>query len=225
MLEVKQVHVAFKNQLILKNASFTVEDSTIACLVAPNGRGKTALLNVICGLLPSKTGGIKCNGISLRSKRRAFLHQLFYVQSTEDLFGNLTVKDHLRYVKKMWQSTIDITKVLTRVELTNSQNKQIQQLSLDKKQQVLLAMAIVSDAPVLLMDEPLNGLDVEATRKFEEIFVELRGQGKTIVFASHQLDSIERVSDKLLFLKDQQILTVENMGQDVEMQYGEMYLT
>jgi ABC-2 type transport system ATP-binding protein len=53
----------------------------------------------------------------------------------------------------------------------------------------------------------------------------LRGQGKTIVFASHQLDSIERVSDKLLFLKDQQILTVENMGQDVEMQYGEMYLT
>lgn len=225
MLEVKQVHVAFKNQLILKNASFTVEDSTIACLVAPNGRGKTALLNVICGLLPSKTGGIKCNGISLRSKRRAFLHQLFYVQSTEDLFGNLTVKDHLRYVKKMWQSTIDITKVLTRVELINSQNKQIQQLSLDKKQQVLLAMAIVSDAPVLLMDEPLSSLDVDAKRKFEEIFVELRGQGKTIVFASHQLDSIERVSDKLLFLKDQQILTIENMGQDVEMQYGEMYLT
>lgn len=225
MLEVKQVHVAFKNQLVLKNASFTVEDSTIACLVAPNGKGKTALLNVICGLLPSKTGGIKCNGISLRSKRRAFLQQLFYVQSTEDLFGNLTVKDYLRYVKKMWQSTIDITKVLTRIELTNSQNKQIQQLPLDKKQQVLLAMAIVSDAPVLLMDEPLNGLDMEATRKFEEIFIELRGQGKTIVFASHQLDSIRRVSDKLLFLKDQQILTVENMGQDVAMQYGEMYLT
>lgn len=224
MLEVKQVHVAFKNQLLLQNASFTVEDASIACLVAPNGTGKTALLNVICGLLPSKTGGIKCNGISLRSKRRAFLHQLFFVQNADDLFANLTVKDHLRYVKKMWQSRIDIARVLTQVELTTSQNKQIQQLSLDKKQQLLLAMAIVSDAPVVLMDEPLNGLDVEATQKFEQIFMSLREQGKTLLIASHQLDSVGRVSDKILFLKEQQILTVENLGQDIATQYAEMYL-
>ena len=224
MLEVKQVHVAFKNQLLLQNASFTVEDASIACLVAPNGTGKTALLNVICGLLPSKTGGIKCNGISLRSKRRAFLHQLFFVQNADDLFANLTVKDHLRYVKIMWQSRIDISRVLTQVELTTSQNKQIQQLSLDKKQQLLLAMAIVSDAPVVLMDEPLNGLDVEATQKFEQIFMSLREQGKTLLIASHQLDSVGRVSDKILFLKEQQILTVENLGQDIATQYAEMYL-
>ncbi len=225
MLEVKQVRVALKNKLIFKDAYFTVEDHSIACLVAPNGSGKTALLNVVCGLLPSKKGFIQCNGISLRSKRRMFLNQIFFIQSTEDLFANLTVKDHLLYVKKMWHSKIDSAQVMKQLDLTDSQNKQIKQLPQDKKQYVLLAMAIVSAAPVLLMDEPLNGLDFETTQKFEEALKELREQGKSIVIASHQLDSVARISDKVLFFKDQQVLTIENIGQDMAKQYTEIYLT
>jgi ABC-2 type transport system ATP-binding protein len=86
-------------------------------------------------------------------------------------------------------------------------------------------MYIVSDAQTLFIDEPLNGLDPTSIQQFEQIFRQLRTQGKTLLVSSHQMDSVGRVCDTVFFLKNQQVNVVENTGQDMMALYTQMFMT
>jgi ABC-2 type transport system ATP-binding protein len=225
MLEVANLNFGFKDKPILNNVNFTLADSQIIGLVAPNGTGKTTLLRLLCGLLPNKGAQITLNGVSLTKQHTAFLRQLFFLESSNHLYSDLTVRDHLRYVQRMWHSAVDIDQVVAELGMQSYYKKKIKSLSLGMKQHALLAMYIVSDAQTLFIDEPLNGLDPTSIQQFEQIFRQLRTQGKTLLVSSHQMDSVGRVCDTVFFLKNQQVNVVENTGQDMMALYTQMFMT
>ncbi len=225
MLTVSGLTFAFKDKPILNDVQFTLDDGQIIGLVAPNGTGKTTLLRLLCGLLPDRQATITLNGISLKKKRTKFLEQLFFLESSNQLYADLTVRDHLQYVKRMWRSDVDIDATLELFEMTGYYKKKIKNLSLGMKQHALLAMYIVSDAQTMFIDEPLNGLDPTSIQQFEQVFRRLRDEGKTLLVSSHQMDSVGRVCDDVFFLKDQQVRRVTNTGQDMMALYTEMFMT
>ncbi|WP_071131864.1 ABC transporter ATP-binding protein [Enterococcus timonensis] len=224
MLEVKQLSFAFGKHQILDEVSFTVGDGQIIGLVAPNGTGKTTLLSLLCGLLPSGKAEINLNGENLKKNRVKFLEQIFFLESSNHLYYDLNVLDHLKYVEKMWHSKVNIEETLAELEMTDYKKKKIKHLSLGMKQHVLLAMYLVSDAKMLLIDEPLNGLDPTSIQQFEKIFRDLKSQGKSLLVSSHQMDSVGRISDTVFFLRDQKIQVEENAGQDMMHEYTSMFL-
>lgn len=185
MFKVEHLSFAFGPKKILDDVSFTIEDGKLIALVAPNGTGKTTLLSLLCGLLPNKNALITLNGQSLKKQRTKFLQQLFFLESSNQLYFELTVLDHLQYVKKMWRSQVDIQATLADLGMTGYQKEKVKNLSLGMKQHVVLAMYLVSDAQLLLIDEPLNGLDPTAIQKFERIFKKLRANGKSMLISSH----------------------------------------
>ncbi|WP_127848827.1 ATP-binding cassette domain-containing protein [Lacticaseibacillus hulanensis] len=225
MLEVKNLSFAFKDKPILNDVSFTLADGQIIGLVAPNGTGKTTLLRLLCGLLPSRDAQIELNGVSLQKQHTAFLKQLFFLESSNHLYADLTVRDHLLYVKKMWQSDVDVDSTVAELGMQSYYKKKIKSLSLGMKQHALLAMYIISDAQTMFIDEPLNGLDPTSIQQFEQEFRKLRAAGKTLLVSSHQMDSVGRVCDNVFFLKDQQINDVTNTGQDMMALYTQMFMT
>lgn len=223
MLEVHDLSFAYKDQQIFQHLSFTIQDGEIVGLVAPNGTGKTTLLKLLCGLLPTGIDTLKLNGLSLHAKRIAYLQQLFFLESSNQLYQDLTVKDHLTYVKAVWHSKVEIEPVIESLGMVGYYKKVIKDLSLGMKQHVLLAMYIISDAQTMLIDEPLNGLDPTSIQEFEEVFLQLKAKGKSLVISSHQMDSVGRTCDHVFFLKNQTLHNVANTGQDMMSVYNHFF--
>ena len=223
MLEVHDLSFGYKDQQIFQHLSFTIQDGEIVGLVAPNGTGKTTLLKLLCGLLPTGIDTLKLNGLSLHAKRIAYLKQLFFLESSNQLYQDLTVKDHLTYVKAVWHSKVEIEPVIESLGMVGYYKKVIKDLSLGMKQHVLLAMYIISDAQTMLIDEPLNGLDPTSIQEFEEVFLQLKAKGKSLVISSHQMDSVGRTCDHVFFLKNQTLHNVANTGQDMMSVYNHFF--
>ncbi|WP_054664498.1 ATP-binding cassette domain-containing protein [Lacticaseibacillus camelliae] len=225
MLAVTGLTFAFKRKPILDDVSFTLTDGQITGLVAPNGTGKTTLLRLLCGLLPVGQAHVLVNGIDQRQKHTQFLKQLFFLESSSNLYPDLTVQDHLLYVKRVWQSPVDIGETVASLGMQSYAKTRIKRLSLGMKQHALLAMYIVSNAQTMLIDEPLNGLDPSSIQQFEAMFRQLREEGKTLLVSSHQMDSVGRVCDQVFFLKNQKLDALPNDGQDMMAEYTTRFLT
>lgn len=204
--------------------NFTIENGKIIGLVAPNGTGKTTLLRILSGLLPHGNATLTLNSYDQHKQRTKYLNQLFFVESSNYLYKDLTAKDHLLYVKSMWHSSINIQQVVDELGMASYDKMKIKNMSLGMKQHVILAMYLVSDASLMLIDEPLNGLDPTSIQLFERVFGHLRHQGKSLLVSPHQMDSVGRICDVVYFLRDQQIHPLVNAGQDMMAEYTGMFL-
>lgn len=224
MLKVENLSFAFKNKPILSDVNFTIENGTIIGLVAPNGTGKTTLLRLLSGLLPHGSAKLTLNSYDQQKQRTKYLNEMFFIESSNHLYMDLTAKDHLLYVKAMWHSDVNVQQVVDELGMTDYYKVKIKNMSLGMKQHVILAMYLVSDAQMLLIDEPLNGLDPTSIQLFERIFKELRSQKKSLLVSSHQMDSVGRICDVVYFLHDQQIHPLVNTGQDMMTEYTQTFL-
>ena len=207
---IKDVSRTYKNHAVLKSISLTIDEPGIWALVAPNGSGKTTLLNIIANLLKPSAGSVTLSGKS-NSNHRIF-KEVSYLQDNSVLFDYLTGYDHLKYVcdvQKLPKQRIAETAIY--VGMDSYLKKRVGSYSLGMKQHLLLAASILSKPKILLMDEPLNGLDPSSAILVRNILKELAAQGTTIILSSHNLGEIDKVTRQVLFLKDGELLE-ENMA-------------
>ncbi|MCA9765883.1 MAG: ABC transporter ATP-binding protein [Carnobacterium sp.] len=205
MLLIKNISVHYGKRIILEKLAIELNSSEIIGLVAPNGAGKTTLLRTIAGLIRPNSGEIAINGLSVATNRQAYYKSLYFVESNQTLYPNLKGIDHLNYVKAMWHSSVDVEEVIKDLAIKKYVNRPIKKLSLGMKQQILIAMCIVSDADIILLDEPMNGLDPTNMKNISEQLIKLKNKGKLILFSSHILSNVDKISDKVLFLKNKKI--------------------
>ncbi len=152
-IKVKSVSAVFKKQNVLDNCFFVVQSGESVGLVAPNGTGKTTLLKAMVGLEKTKKGKIQIDEtIDLYQNRERFLHEVFFILSNEILYENLTVLDHLEMLKELWHSSASIDEASQFFKIHSFHKKKVKQLSLGMKQQLILTMYLVSEAPILLFD-------------------------------------------------------------------------
>ena len=205
MLTIKNIYVTYGEKIVLENIDIELNTSEIIGLVAPNGAGKTTLLRTIAGLIRPDSGEVFLNGLTAKKNREAYYKTLYFVESNQTLYSNLKGIDHLNYVKSIWNSTVNIEKVIKDLAIAEYINTPIKKLSLGMKQQILIAMCIVSDADIILLDEPMNGLDPSNMKNISYQLTKLKNQNKLILFSSHILSNVDNISDKVLFLKNKKI--------------------
>ncbi|MBC1500471.1 ABC transporter ATP-binding protein [Listeria weihenstephanensis] len=209
MLTIDNISVTLNNTNILKDLSLTINPGEIVGLVAPNGSGKTTLLKTIVKLNPIDAGIISIENTS--AKTEEYNRALFSFQNADSLYPNLNALDHLTFVKRAWKSEKQIDHVITQLKMDVYKNKKIRQLSLGMKQHVLLAMAIISDAKLILMDEPFNGLDPSSVKIISTIIRSMQSEGTSFLFSSHILNHIDQLCSKVFFLKDKKIFLISDL--------------
>lgn len=223
MIEINNLTIKITETSILKDVSLSISENKIVGLIAPNGTGKTTFLKSIAGLV-SKKGKVLLNSCDLIENRSMYLKQIFFVESSENIYSNLTAMDHLEYIKSTWGSDVNITEVLASLGMEKYKAIPIKKLSLGMKQHVLIAMYVVSDAPVLLLDEPMNGLDPTSLTIVNNLLVELKEQGKTIIFSSHNLSNINEICDEFLFMHNEKLVLVKANTHNIQEIYDEFYI-
>lgn len=183
--------------------SFSVDENHITGFVGPNGAGKTTSLKMLMGLVHPTSGTIKIRGKSAPApesrERIAFLSEQPY------FYDHLTVRESLRFAYRLnhlppADMHRDIDRVLQKVDLSDSAGKRVRELSKGMQQRLNMAQALLGDAHVFILDEPMSGLDPLGRTLFRSLFRELIEQGKSIFFSTHILDDIEQVCDRVVVL-------------------------
>ena len=222
-LELKDVQVRLGKQLILNQLRLEVPQGEILGLMAPNGTGKTTLFRAIANLIGCQEGTIEINGYQSKEREKYF-QQLFFLENNESLMTNLTPETNLAYVKKMWQSPLEVRDVINRLGMEKYRKKPVKHLSLGMKQHLLIGMYLISDAPLLLFDEPLNGLDLGSVELVNSLFQRLHQQGKTVMITSHNLHHLQKVCQRVIFMKDKKISHSTTNLQIISEIYRELYM-
>lgn len=223
---VENLAVQFRQTMILEHVSLELEAGEIVGLVAPNGTGKTTLLKGIAGLLKLNSGFIWLEEDGHRiEQREAFLSRMFFVLSSDAFYENLSVLEHLQVVQKYWKSKISIEEASSFFGITYFHDKKIKELSLGMKQQLLLTLYLISDASLLLLDEPLNGLDPTNVRRFNELIQHFQEAGKMVLMSSHNLYNIKETCTRVCFLNEKKIIADIDVNEDLDAFYDRQYVT
>lgn len=198
MLKVAQVSKAFHNSAILNNINFSVEKGSIIGLAGPSGGGKSTLLRCIQKLETIDSGTIECQGTT------GFMFQDF------QLFPHMTVMENLIYAPKLLDKKTDHTikakEILDDLGLLDKANEYPHKLSGGQKQRAALARSLMMHPDLLLCDEPTSGLDMVTILDVVELLEAVRKKGITMIIASHDLDFLTKIADRIIFLKSGQIV-------------------
>lgn len=208
ILEVKNLNFSYKDQKILRDISFEVEDQDYIAIIGPNGSGKTTLIKLLVGLLESKDNSIRYNtknediNIGYVPQKIVKADNLFPASVEEIILtGLLYEKSFFKFYTKEDYKRVD--EILNKLNSSDLKNKKIGSLSGGQQQRVLLARAMIKNPEILILDEPTSALDPTMTEEFYKICKELNNQGVTIILISHDIKSVEKYVNKVLYLKNE----------------------
>ena len=201
----------FKNKAVLKGVSFNIEAGDIYGLIGENGAGKTTILKLIVNLLKPTSGNIQVLGKEIKKDSYDYLRNIGALIDEPVFYKKLTLyenfKVHCEYLGFYDEEKLE--SVLKRVGLHNKKGKKIKELSFGEKQRLAIAYALITEPELLILDEPTNGLDPIAIVELREILLKLNREfNTTIIISSHAINELETLVNKVMFLKNGEI--VEN---------------
>jgi zinc transport system ATP-binding protein len=197
IVEIDRLSYAYSGNLVLDNISFTIEEGDILGIIGPNGAGKTTLFSCMLGLLDDYTGTIKILGENIEKKNNKVFKSIGYIPQKKTIEQNFpaTVEEivSLGVTTTGKTSKEKIALALETAGLFAQKDRRVGELSGGQQQRVLIAKAMVNNPKLLILDEPVTGIDLEMQNKFYSLLQKLNQENNiTIIWASHDLDAVNR---------------------------------
>ncbi len=212
ILKLDHMSKVYRNGRGVRNVSFTVEPGQVVGLLGPNGSGKTTIMKVLTGLARPTEGAATVFGADVVTDRETALAGVGALIEQPALFENMTAWEHLAMAARFYPELDSARpdKVLELVGLSRYKKEKCGRFSLGMKQRMGLALAMLSDPKLLVLDEPTNGLDIEATVEVRELILRLsREKGVTFLVASHLASEIEKMCSHVLVLHEGEMLSFD----------------
>lgn len=216
LVEIKNVSKTFKRDTVLEDVSLTIPQNCVFGLLGPNGAGKSTLLKILSGLLRPSAGEVVFDG---HSWSRTDLVAIGALIEAPAIYENLTARENLKVRTLMLgleESRID--EVLETVHLTDTGKKRAGAFSLGMKQRLGIAIALINHPKLLILDEPLNGLDPIGIQDLRYLITSFPQKGITVLVSSHLLSEIEQTADYIGILTQGRLAYSGqiNEGEDLE---------
>lgn len=204
ILEVESLNFGYsRNNLILENLNLNVKEGSIYGFLGANGEGKSTTIRTILGLLTPHSGSVSIFGKTLKAQLPSVFRNIGSLIEAPSLYPHLSASDNLN-IASAYQGIPKnrILEILDKVDLIKAKDKKISSFSMGMKQRLGLAMALIHNPTLLILDEPTNGLDPNGISEMREIIVQLKKEGKTILLSSHLLSEIEKIATHVGILKN-----------------------
>ena len=217
-LTIEKINKKFSKKIVLNNVNFSVSTGEIVALVGRNGSGKTTLLKILSGIYSQDSGKIRIEDVDNKNIKK----QLIYIPDRFDYFKNSKIKKVGEFYKLAYEN-FDEQYFKTELEKNKlSQTSRVSELSKGQLAIFSLILGISCRTKFIFLDEPLDGIDVINTKMIVDYILDAQSDGIGLLISSHQLDSLENISDKVVYL-DEGIGVSEEINKDEYSKYQLVY--
>jgi ABC-2 type transport system ATP-binding protein len=218
MLELRDVTKLYSGIPAVKDVSFIARAGEVTGYLGPNGSGKSTTLKMITGLIEPSAGQILFRGEPIERNRIAHRQRLGYVPEEPHIYPHLTGFEYLEMIgqlRSLPERTLaaKIDSFLRLVSLYADRYVPISSYSKGMRQKVLLIAALLHNPEIILLDEPFSGLDVNSALVLRNLIGNLAARGKVVLFSSHELETVERVSSRIVILHKGQVVANDSIEQ------------
>ena len=215
-ISLKKISLSYNKRQILDDVSFNVRKGEICGLLGPNGVGKSTIFNIIVGLVKPNYGDVFINQTNVTNipiYKRAIDFGLSIVPQSGGIFSNMTCLENLKaiseiIVKKKSERDFKIEQMISKFELDSVKNTKAKHLSGGQRKKVIIAMSLISNPKIILMDEPFQGLDIMSTRDLQKTIVNLQTEdnNRCCVISDHAARDLLAISDRAIILANKKIV-------------------
>lgn len=218
ILSVQSLCKLYKNGRGIKNITFDVKKGDVVGLLGPNGSGKTTTMKVILGLCHADSGSFEMFGMKSEDDFERIMARTGALIEAPSIYEYLSAEQNLRIAARFYENIDDarIDKVLEIVRLDKYRHDKAGRFSLGMKQRLGIALALLSDPELIVLDEPANGLDIEGMVEIREIIGALAEKGITFLISSHLSSEIEKTCNKVAVIHEGEMVSFCTMEQALE---------
>ena len=221
IITIRHLSKQYGDKIVLNDISLDIYPGQIIGYIGPNGAGKSTTVKILTGIIQEYTGEVDVFGKSLRDNILEVKSKVGYIPELAELYDLLTPREYLSFVGKLYHLQDDIIedrsrKMLDSFSLLNNIDQRMDSFSKGMKQKVLITAGLLHNPAIVIMDEPLSGLDANAVILVKELLQALKQEGKTIFYCSHMMDVVEKVSDRIVLINNGSIIadgTIEELRQ------------
>lgn len=203
LLRVDGFHKAYRNTIAVVDLTFQIVRGEVLGLIGRNGAGKTTLMRAVAGIIPPTRGTIEVSGFNIRKESIEAKKRLAYIPDDPKLFEALTVWEHLEFIAAAYRLNgfeEKAERLIDQFNLGEKRNVYCQELSRGMRQKVAICCALLHSPQLLLLDEPLTGLDPQGIRMIKKVIQELARNDSAIILSSHLLALVEDICTKYLII-------------------------
>lgn len=222
LIQIRNLSKSYGSKLVLKSLNLDIFPGQVIGYIGPNGAGKSTTVKILTGLIPDFNGEVIVDGINMSQNPLEIKKLIGYVPENAEIYDVLTPMEYLDFIGKLYNMEEAVLhdrakKLLTAFGLGDNIDARMDTFSKGMKQKVLLISGIIHNPKIIVLDEPLSGLDANAVIMIKELIVRLKQEGKTIFYCSHVMDVVEKVSDRILLINKGEIIadgSFESLKQD-----------
>lgn len=205
LISLQNVSKKYGDKTVLNNVDLDIFPGQIIGYIGPNGAGKSTTVKILTGVIQDYTGTVLVNGKDIREDILSVKQMIGYVPEVAELYDLLTPNEYLHFVGALYNLpdqtiTERSFKILKSFGLAENIDQRMDGFSKGMKQKVLLTAGILHNPSIVILDEPMSGLDANAVIIVKELLQVLKQEGKTIFYCSHMMDVVEKVSDKIVLI-------------------------
>ncbi|WP_043979747.1 ABC transporter ATP-binding protein [Priestia megaterium] len=219
MIEINNVSKTYGKKRSLANVTLTVESGEVIGLLGPNGAGKSTLLSILSTITAPSSGNVTIGGLSLKKNQKAIREVIGYVPQDIALWEELSVKENMKMWSKMTSRSLSneqLQSLCSAVQLEGRWKEKVKNLSGGMKRKLNIAVSLIHEPSVLLMDEPTVGIDLQSKLEIIRYIKQLAAKGKTIIYITHDLNEILDVCHRFAVLKEGKLEFAGTMNQAKE---------
>jgi ABC-2 type transport system ATP-binding protein len=208
MIELQNISKQYKQKEVLNNISLKIKRGVIVGLVGPNGAGKSTLMQIISGILKPSSGEVYFEGKTIKERKKRYFAKIGYVPQDLALYHRLTVADNIAFWSNLSAAKVNednINEIIQIVGLHDKLSLRVDQLSGGMKRKLNIAVALMHNPDLIIMDEPTVGIDIQSKLEIITFIQRLKSEGKTIIYSSHDAYEVEKLCDEIVILNGGQI--------------------
>ncbi|HEM3199865.1 TPA: ABC transporter ATP-binding protein [Streptococcus suis 14A] len=223
MIQFNHITKAYGDTLALDDLDLTIESGEIFGLIGHNGAGKTTTISLLTSIIEASQGTITVDGLQLEEHRDEVKKRIAYVPDSPDIFLHLTAFEYWHFMGKVYgvdKETVDqrIGKLATLFDMTARQYEPIDSFSHGMRQKTIIIGALIPNPDIWILDEPLTGLDPQASFDLKQMMKDHAKGGKTVLFSTHVLSVAEQLCDRIGILRKGRLIFVGSL-EELESQY------
>jgi len=211
IIRIQNLNKFYGTKHVLKDISIDIEPGQVIGYIGPNGAGKSTTVKILAGLLADFTGEVFVKGIDIRTNPVEVKSLIGFVPELAELYDVLTPNEFLSLMGSLYNLPEEVVtdragKMLDAFGLSGNMNQRMDTFSKGMKQKVLITSGLLHNPEIIILDEPLSGLDANSVIIVKELIDKLAKSGKTIFYSSHMMDVVEKVSNRIILIDQGEVV-------------------